>query len=100
MSDTAIWRILRATGDGRRVLLVPGAWCLVPGPTSLAAVLVPKPLAFLGVPFDGAPGPLNAMTDVKGVEVGHSTIISGEGKLVVGGSVYVLKKILKNDNEE
>jgi L-aminopeptidase/D-esterase-like protein len=38
----------------------------------------------LGVPFDGAPGPLNAITDVAGVEVGHSTIISGEGKLVVG----------------
>lgn len=38
----------------------------------------------LGVPFDGTPGPLNAITDVKGVEVGHSTIISGEGKLDVG----------------
>ena len=29
----------------------------------------------LGVPFDGAPGPLNAITDVAGVTVGHSTII-------------------------
>jgi D-aminopeptidase len=38
----------------------------------------------LGVPFDGTPGPLNAITDVKGVEVGHRTLISGEGKLVVG----------------
>jgi D-aminopeptidase len=38
----------------------------------------------LGVPFDGAPGPNNAITDVKGVEVGHTTLISGEGKLVVG----------------
>ncbi len=38
----------------------------------------------LGVPFDGTPGPLNAITDVKGVEVGHSTIIAGEGKLQVG----------------
>jgi D-aminopeptidase len=38
----------------------------------------------LGVPFDGTPGPLNAITDVKGVEVGESTIIRGEGKLVVG----------------
>jgi len=38
----------------------------------------------VGVPFDGEPGPLNAITDVKGVEVGHSTIISGEGKLKVG----------------
>jgi L-aminopeptidase/D-esterase-like protein len=32
----------------------------------------------LGVPFDGTPGPLNAITDVPGVEVGHSTIVSGE----------------------
>jgi D-aminopeptidase len=38
----------------------------------------------LGVPFEGAPGPLNAITDVAGVEVGHTTLISGEGKLVVG----------------
>ena len=38
----------------------------------------------LGVPFDGTPGPLNAITDVRGVTVGHTTLISGEGKLVVG----------------
>jgi D-aminopeptidase len=38
----------------------------------------------LGVPFEGAPGPLDAITDVKGVEVGYRTLISGEGKLQVG----------------
>jgi D-aminopeptidase len=38
----------------------------------------------LGVPFDGTPGPLNAITDVAGVTVGETTLISGEGKLVVG----------------
>jgi len=38
----------------------------------------------LGIPFEGATGPVNAITDVRGVEVGHTTIISGEGKLVVG----------------
>lgn len=38
----------------------------------------------LGIPFDGTPGPLNAITDVKGVEAGHTTLISGEGKLEVG----------------
>ncbi len=38
----------------------------------------------LGVPFDGTPGELNAITDVKGVEVGFTTLISGEGKLQVG----------------
>ncbi len=38
----------------------------------------------LGVPFDGVPGPLNAITDVAGVAVGHETIVRGEGPLVVG----------------
>ena len=38
----------------------------------------------LGVPFDGTPGPLNAITDVKGVEVGQTTLISGSGPLKVG----------------
>ena len=38
----------------------------------------------LGVPFDGSPGPLNAITDVSGVAVGHTTLISGEGKLQIG----------------
>src|ERR1043166_8560489 len=37
-----------------------------------------------GVPFDGAPGKLNSITDVPGVEVGYTTLISGEGKLEVG----------------
>src|ERR1700757_3984702 len=32
----------------------------------------------LGIPFDGVPGPVNAITDVKGVEVGHTTLISGD----------------------
>jgi D-aminopeptidase len=38
----------------------------------------------LGVPFEGTSGPLNAITDVAGVEVGYTTLISGEGKLEVG----------------
>lgn len=38
----------------------------------------------LGVPFDGATGPLNAITDVAGVEVGATTLIRGEGALKVG----------------
>ena len=45
----------------------------------------PKPRARdLGVPFDGTPGANNAITDVKGVEVGDTTLISGSGKLKVG----------------
>ena len=38
----------------------------------------------LGIPFDGTPAALNAITDVAGVEVGQVTLISGEGKLVPG----------------
>jgi D-aminopeptidase len=38
----------------------------------------------LGIPFTGTPGPLNAITDVAGVTVGHTTLISGDGRLIVG----------------
>jgi D-aminopeptidase len=38
----------------------------------------------LGVPFEGTPGKFNAITDVPGVEVGYTTLISGEGKLEMG----------------
>src|SRR5207249_5214113 len=38
----------------------------------------------LGIPFEGTPGQLNGITDVPGVEVGYTTLISGEGKLEVG----------------
>ncbi len=65
-----------------RVLIVPlvvfAAVC-----SSVSAQTKPR-ARDLGVPFDGTPGPLNAITDVKGVEVGHTTLISGEGPLKVG----------------
>jgi D-aminopeptidase len=39
----------------------------------------------LGIPFQGGPpGPFNAITDVAGVEVGLTTLVSGEGALVEG----------------
>jgi D-aminopeptidase len=38
----------------------------------------------LGIPFDGVPGPLNAITDVAGVTVGFTTLIAGEGRLEAG----------------
>jgi len=38
----------------------------------------------LGVPFVGTPGPNNAITDVAGIQVGHTTLIRGEGELRVG----------------
>ena len=38
----------------------------------------------IGIPFTGTPGKYNAITDVAGVEVGYSTIISGSGKDHIG----------------
>jgi L-aminopeptidase/D-esterase-like protein len=52
---------------------------------ALLATAEAKPRAReLGIPFEGTPGPLNAITDVAGIEVGHVTLIAGEGKLEVG----------------
>jgi D-aminopeptidase len=52
---------------------------------SLALVAQTTPRARdLGVPFEGTPGLLNSITDVKGVEVGYRTLISGQGRLEVG----------------
>jgi D-aminopeptidase len=65
----------------KRQVLALGMLLAAPG----IAFAQQKPRARdLGVPFEGTPGPLNAITDVAGVEVGHRTLISGEGKLVVG----------------
>jgi L-aminopeptidase/D-esterase-like protein len=52
-----------------------------------ATILFPKnPVRArdLGIPFNGVPGPENAITDVNGVEVGHVTLNYGEGDLKVG----------------
>jgi len=38
----------------------------------------------LGIPFEGQPGPLNAITDVAGIEVGQVTLVKGNGSLQVG----------------
>ena len=69
-----------------RLAVVLCASLLLANPGSAQQQTFPKkPRARdLGVPFDGTPGPLNAITDVAGVTVGHTTLISGEGKLVVG----------------
>ncbi len=57
----------------------------------ICLVLVATPVAAqrprardLGVPFDGTPGPLNAITDVEGIQVGHTTLIRSSGPTVVG----------------
>ncbi len=57
----------------------------------------------LGVPFQGKTGRYNAITDVEGVAVGHSTLIEGEGRLIVGrgpvrtGVTAVLPRKIVND---
>ncbi len=49
--------------------------CLAVGSTLVSAAMAASPRARdLGVPFEGTPGPLNAITDVAGVEVGHATV--------------------------
>ena len=72
----------------RPTLVLAGLTALIlasPLPEARSADAVPRVRARdLGVPFDGTPGPLNAITDVAGVAVGHTTLISGSGKLVVG----------------
>lgn len=61
-----------------RILVVLLACCALPASAQ-------KPRARdLGVPFEGTPGRLNAITDVDGVEVGHATIVRGSGELVIG----------------
>ena len=69
-----------------RLILFAVCFCFAIAPAVRAQEKSPaKPRARdLGVPFDGTPGPLDAITDVSGVLVGHTTLISGEGKLQVG----------------
>jgi D-aminopeptidase len=71
---------------GTRAAGVAAAVCaLVLALTVPAAGQIARPRARdLGVPFDGTPGPLNAITDVAGVTVGQTTIVEGDGPLVVG----------------
>jgi D-aminopeptidase len=63
---------------------------------ALAILILPilsqtKPRARdLGVPFDGNPGQFNAITDVKGVEVGYTTLISGDGKQAIRTGVTAI----------
>jgi D-aminopeptidase len=61
------------------------AWALsVLGAGSLAAQQASERAHELGIPLDGTPGPLDAITDVRGVTVGHATIIRGAGRLAPG----------------
>src|SRR5213596_1918087 len=57
---------------------------LVAVPSSVTLAQRPERGRDLGIPFEGTPGPLDGITDVGGVEVGHRTLVEGNGKLVVG----------------
>ncbi len=74
-------RWLTVSPPGKTLLAVLAfAWAFSSG-----AAAADKPRArLLGIPFDGTPGPLDAITDVAGLEVGFTTLISGEGKLRAG----------------
>ena len=51
----------------------------------LSVLQAQKPRARdIGIPFEGPPGKYNAITDVAGVDVGYSTLISGQGKNILG----------------
>jgi D-aminopeptidase len=65
-----------------------GLWCAIAATLALAsAPAAQQPSARardLGIPLDGTPGPLDAITDVPGVTVGHATLVRGTGRLVAG----------------
>ena len=74
----------------RALLVAGGAALLVASVGAAQAPVVPSAAAprarELGLTplIGGTPGPLDAITDVAGVEVGHTTLVSGSGRLVVG----------------
>ena len=57
---------------------------VVSAPSGVATAQRRERARDLGIPLEGTPGPLDAITDVAGVEVGHRTLIEGAGPLVVG----------------
>lgn len=71
-------------GRGRGILRRMTAAMLLAGAMGMAQDKPAPRARDLGIPFDGTPGPLNAITDVKGVAVGQTTLIRGEGALQVG----------------
>ena len=76
-----------APTDAAHLIAAPATRVLVVSLLAAAAPVMAQQGARardLGVPFDGSPGPLNAITDVGGVRVAHTTLISGAGELRVG----------------
>src|SRR5438876_3467323 len=79
---------------------------LVAVPSSVTLAQRPERGRDLGIPFEGTPGPLDATTDVAGVEVGHRTLMSGSGRLVVGkgpvrtGVTAIIHRVNDSDDPE
>lgn len=77
-----------SSGRAARVMLLSWIAALLAGCLSVSAAEPDQPrqrIRDMGVVIGQyQPGPLNAITDVAGVRVGHTTLISGEGKLVPG----------------
>ena len=67
-----------------RLLSAIGIAAMICAATATGGAQAKQRARDLGIPFDGTPGPLNAITDVAGVEVGMTTLIAGEGPLKVG----------------
>ncbi len=66
-----------------------GAAVIISSIAAGAPAQTPTRARDLGVPFDGDPGPLNAITDVSGLEVGHTTILREEGPVRTGVTVVL-----------
>jgi len=75
------------TGTFSVIALVVAAAFGAPGP---AQDRPPVRARDLGIPFDGRPGPLNAITDVPGVLVGQVTLVSGQGPRAVRTGVTAI----------
>ena len=70
-----------APTDAAHLIAAPATRVLVVSLLAAAAPVMAQQGARardLGVPFDGSPGPLNAITDVSGVRVAHTTLIRGK----------------------
>ncbi len=74
------WRLGVLARDIFRLLVVASSCLFAVSPASAATPRARD----IGIPLDGKPGPVNAITDVGGVEVGQVTLISGEGALKRG----------------
>lgn len=80
-----LYRKLRGSAVRTSALAIAVAILLPPVFSARDAATQSRPRARdLGIPLDGTTGPLNAITDVEGVEVGYTTLVSGAGRLEVG----------------